>query len=79
MVDILKSKGLYRIATGQETKPTNGDKAAKWKNKQDQEGGLIGISIAQDLPFHILDIDTTDEALKKLNNVIGIQNQIRAH
>ena len=36
MIDLLRSKGLYRIATGQETKPTDGDKAAKWENKQDQ-------------------------------------------
>ena len=37
------------------------------------------MSIAQDLRFHILDIDTPDEALEKLKTVFGIQNQIRAH
>ena len=37
------------------------------------------MSIAQDLRFHILDIDTPDEALEKLKNVFGIQNQIWAH
>ena len=37
------------------------------------------MSIAQDLRFHILDIDTPDKALEKLNNFFGIQNQIRAH
>ena len=37
------------------------------------------MSIAQDLRFHILDIDTPHEALDKLNTVFGIQNQIRAH
>ena len=79
MVDILRSKGLYKIATGQETKPSNDDKAAKWENKQDQALGLIGMSIAQDLRFHILEIDTLDDALKKLNTVFGIQNQITAH
>ena len=79
MVDILRSKGLYRIATGQETKPSDDDKVAKWENKQDQARGLIGMSIAQDLRFHILDIDTPDEALEKLKTVFGIQNQIRAH
>ena len=79
MVDILRSKGLYRISTWQETKPSNDDKAAKWKNKQDQARGLIGMSIAQDLRFHILDIDTPDKALEKINNVFGIQNQIKAH
>ena len=37
------------------------------------------MSIAQDLRFHILDIDTLDEALEKLKTVFGIQNQSRAH
>ena len=79
MVDILRSKGIYRIAIGQETKPTDGEKAAKWENKKDQAQGLIGMSISQDLRFHILDIDTPHEALEKLNTFFGIQNQIRAH
>ena len=37
------------------------------------------MSIAQDLRFHNLDIDTPHEALDKLNTVFGIQNQIKAH
>ena len=35
MVDILRNKGIYRIVTGQETKPSDDDKVAKWENKQD--------------------------------------------
>ena len=35
MVDLLRSKGLYRIATRQETKPFDDDKLAKWENKQE--------------------------------------------
>ena len=49
MIDILRSKGLYRIATRQETKPSDDDEVAKWKNNQDQAQGLIVISIAQGL------------------------------
>ena len=37
MADILRSKGLYRIATRLETKPSDDDQVAKWENKQDQE------------------------------------------
>ena len=33
MVDILRSKGLYRIAIGKENKPSDDDKATKWENK----------------------------------------------
>ena len=46
MVDIIRSKGLYRIAIGQETKPFDDDKVSKWENKQDQVRGLIVMSIA---------------------------------
>ena len=64
IVDLLRSKGLYRIATGQETKPKNEDKAARWENRQDQARGLIGMSISPDLRFHIAELDTPDEAMK---------------
>ena len=46
IVDLLRSKGLYRIATGQETKPKDEENAAKWENRQDQARGLIGMSIS---------------------------------
>ena len=46
MIDLLRSKGLYRITTGVETKLSNDDKFTKWENKQDQARGLIGMSIA---------------------------------
>ena len=36
MEDLLRSKGLYRIATGEEKKPKDEDKVDKWENRQDQ-------------------------------------------
>jgi len=51
--DLLRSKGLYRIASGQETKPKDEDKAAKWENRQDQARGLIGMYVSLDLRFHM--------------------------
>ena len=41
-MDLLRSKGLYRIASGQETKLKDEEKATKWENRQDQARGLIG-------------------------------------
>ena len=79
MEDLLRSKGLYRIATGQETKPNDEDKAAKWENRQDQARGLIGMSISPDLRFHIAELDTPKEALDQITKVFGIKNEIRAH
>jgi len=67
--DLLRSKGLYRIASGQEKKPKDEDKAAKWENRQDQACGLIGMSISLDLRFHIAELDTPDEAMKQITSV----------
>ena len=64
IMDLLRSKGLYRIASGQETKQKDEDKADKWENRQDQAHGLIGMSISPDLKFHIAELDTPEEAMK---------------
>ena len=37
------------------------------------------MSISQYLRFHIQEIDSPHEAMKKLNTVFDIQNEIRAH
>eukprot|EP00253_Pinus_taeda_P028641 PITA_28641 len=79
MEDLLRSKGLYRIAIGQEKKPKDEDKVAKWENRQDQARGLIGMSISPDLRFHIAELETPHEALEQLTKVFGIKNEIRAH
>jgi len=52
MEDLLRSKGLYRIISSQESKPKDEYKQAKWENKQDQPHGLIGMSISPDLRLH---------------------------
>jgi len=77
--DLLRSKGLYRMASGQETKPKDEEKAAKWENRQEQARGLIGMSISPDLRFHIAKLDTPDEVMKQINKVFGIKNELRAH
>ena len=66
MVDLLRSKEIYKIASRLESKPTDEDKHAKWENKQDQARELIEMSIDQDLRFHIQEIDSPDEAMKIL-------------
>ena len=74
-MDLLRSKGLYRIATCQETKPKDEEKAAKWENRQDQARGLIGMSISLDLRFHIAELDTPDKAMEHITKVFGIKNK----
>jgi hypothetical protein len=53
MEDLLRSKGLYQITLGKETKPTNDDNKAKWDNRNDETRGLIKISISHDLRYRL--------------------------
>eukprot|EP00253_Pinus_taeda_P028273 PITA_28273 len=79
IVDLLRTKSLYRIASGQETKPKDEENSAKWENRQYQVRGLIGMSISPDLRFHIVELDAPDEAMKQITKVFGIKNELRAH
>ena len=79
MEDVLRSRGIFRITSGKETKPIHDDKKIKWENKCDEAHGLIGMAISIDFRFHISDIDEPDKAREKLESVFGKHNEIRGH
>ena len=62
MENVLRSRGIFKITLGKETKPTDDDKKIKWENRCDEAYGLIGMSISIDLWFHISGIDEPDIA-----------------
>ena len=76
MEDVLRSRGLFRITWGKETKPIDDDKKIKWENRCHEARGLIGMSIFTDLRFHISRIDEPDIAWEKLESVFGKHNEI---
>ena len=49
MEDVLRSRGLFIITSGKETKPIDDDKKIKWENRCDEARVLIGMSISTDL------------------------------
>jgi hypothetical protein len=57
MKDLLRSKGLYQIPLGKEKTPIDVDNKFKWDNRNDEECGLIKMSISPDLRFHLQSID----------------------
>ena len=79
MQDVLRSRGLFRITSGKETKPTDDDKKIKWENRCDETHGLIGMSISTYLWFHIYRIDEPNIAWEKLEYVFAKHNEIRGH
>jgi hypothetical protein len=76
MYDLLRSKGLYRITLGKETKPTNVDKKVKWDNRNNEAHGLIRMSISPNLRFHLQSIDKPKEAWENIESVFGKHNII---
>jgi hypothetical protein len=78
MEDLLRSKGLYQITLGNEKEPNYADKKSKWDNRNDEECGLIKISISLDLRNHLQDIDDPKEAWNMIESVFGKLNIIRA-
>ena len=66
MEDVLRSRGLFRITSRKETKPTDDDKKIKWEIRYDEARGLIVMSISTDLQFHISGIDEPDKVWEKL-------------
>jgi hypothetical protein len=75
---LLRSKGLYRITLGKEKEPTDADKKSKWDNRNDEERGIIRISISPDLRYHLQDIDDPKEAWDTIESVFGKLNIIQA-
>ena len=48
MEDVLRSRGIFIITSGNETKPIDDDKKIKWENRCDEDRGLIWMSISTD-------------------------------
>jgi hypothetical protein len=67
------------ITLGKELEPTDDEKKIKWKNKNDEAHGVIGMFISPDLRFHLQGIDDHDEAWENLEFVFGKHNIIRSH
>ena len=53
MIDVLRSKNLWRLVNGEHKTPNATDDLAIWEDKSDQARGLIGQTIANSLQVSI--------------------------
>ena len=53
MIDVLRSKNLWRLVKGDQTKPTNVKDLEKWEDQIDKARGFIGKTISDNLQIHI--------------------------
>jgi hypothetical protein len=74
--DLLRSKGLYQITLGKETKCIDADKKLKWDKRNDKACGIIRMSISFDLRFHLQQIDKPNESWENIESVFGKHNII---
>jgi hypothetical protein len=59
MEDLLKNKVLYQMNLGLDPRPLDAKKHRKILNCNDEARYLIGMTIFEDLKFHIQSINTT--------------------
>ena len=76
---LLCNKGLYRVTLALENEPIGVIQKAKWNNRLDEAYGLIFLSIYLDLLFHLDGLTTPNQVWTKLESLIGVQDEIRAH
>jgi hypothetical protein len=77
MENLLKSKEFYKITLETKTTPDDDEKKSKRENKNDQDRGLIRMSISPDLRFHLDGEDSPVKAWEKFNSIFFIKNEIR--
>ena len=53
MIDVLKSKNLWRLVNGEHKTPTTADDLAIWEAKSDQARGIIGQTVVDSLQVSI--------------------------
>ena len=53
MIDVLRSKNLWRLVNGEHKTPTAADDLSIWEAKSDQARGLIGQTVADSLQVSI--------------------------
>jgi hypothetical protein len=61
LVILLRSKGLYMITMGTETKPNSIFEKEKWFTRMDEAFGLLLLSIYPNLLFHTKSTKTPNE------------------
>ena len=68
---LLRSKGLYRVTMGTETKPTSAVEKIKYLNILDEAIGLICTSISRELLFHVRGATTPNVVWTTLEGLFG--------
>ena len=79
MVIQLRSKGLFRVTMGIETKPNSAVEKLKYFNRIDEAFGMLCLNILRDLLFHADILPTPNEVWLKLEALFRTTDEMRGH
>jgi len=79
MIDVLKSKNLWRIVNGEHNKPVDAKYVAIWEEKCDQARGLIGQMVADSLQVGIEAENSLVEVWKTLSSLFDKSDDVSSH
>ena len=71
MVIQLRAKGIFRVTMGTEVEPNSAVEKDKYFKKLDGAYGLLFLSIARDLFFHLDSLTSPNEVWENLESLFG--------
>ena len=79
MIDVLRSKNIWRLVNGEHKTPTAADDLAIWEAKSDQVRGLIGQVVADSFQVSIEAEDILVQAWKILSSLFDKSNDVSTY
>ena len=79
MIDVLRSKNLWKLINGEHKTPTVADDLVIWEAKSDQASGLIGQTIADSLQVSIEAEDNPIQVWQILSSLFNKSNDVSAY
>ena len=76
---LLRVKGLYRVTMETKADPNEAAEKIKWHNRRDEAYGLLCLSIARDLLFHLDSLTSPNEVWEKLEEIFGKIDEMRGY
>jgi len=79
MIDVLKSKNIWRLVNGEHKTPTVADDLAIWEAKSDQARGLIGQNFADSLQVSIEAKDNSVQVWQIFSSLFDKSDDVSAY
>ena len=79
MIDVLRSKNIWRLVNSERKTPTAIDDLAIWEAKSDQARGVIGQTVVDSLEVSIESKDNSVQVWKIISSLFDKSNDVSAY